>query len=992
MASHTAQSIGELLTAQGPYPARVAEDQALLTSLAERIDKTYTTDSMTDLLRKQVPESPDEATLMRVLRDFKRTESMRSFAREVEQRANVRQTTAEIADIAQAALTICVEEGARLLGDPTLADGFCVLGMGKLGGRELNFSSDVDLIYICEDDIDEERGRNMERLAKLVTRLMDENTSDGYVFRVDLRLRPEGTRGPVVQCIGPMVEYYASFGRTWERSALLKARPVAGNLTLGNELLTTLDSFIYRKYLDFTAIEELKGMKDAINRNAQVSAVVGLKTESEPPPEPAQPASPLKSRLKNKLSGGFPIQRRPVKKAPPPDVSQPKEVDTTGLLGWDLKIGIGGIREIEFFVQALQLVHSGTQENLRVKNTLDALDRLLYRGLIADQDHQALCDAYGFLRLVEHRVQMQHDRQGHRLPQTSKELAELAARLELSEQELRERLIKHRTFVQNIFGRLFEDSAQESAQPTVVLGGPKALDTVLATDDPDEPAVLDALKELGFERPRQVAGQLSILREKDYGPFSRRSTSRESELGEYILKCASSAPDPDQSFSQLTRFLTLVGARPGFYSMLAENPHATRLLLHVFGSSAYLSSALLKEPAIFSRLVGAGTVKIQKLQSEMQAELTARLEPVEDPEHRIGVIRRYHQEETLRVGLHETGGAADVIVSTRQLSYLAEVVIQQVMREVYEPLRTRRRRPGSTLPEIQEIPFGVVGMGKLGGHELGFGSDLDMIFVYEDDRQWRLEHSFFSRLAQRIVRTLSSAGTDGKMYEVDTRLRPSGQQGALVVSLEAFEQYHLEQAALWERQALLRARLIAGNPSINESFETVRRRLVFDRPVPADATMQINDMVERIREANTTYDTVDVKFGKGGLVDIEFLVQSLQLECTQLDSPPENRALSRNTHEAIKGLAQLKRWDVDFDQLGHDYLRLRVIEARLRIADQRADSQIPNDPQALRRLARRVGFVGEKAGELLLAELDAIFERVVAAKSLATQPGSAHAE
>lgn len=977
--------VTEVLSNQGEYPrGEVSRHPEWVAEIALFGNRARDLTEFRERLAEDLKGVDDVAGLMVGLRHFKRRESLRVFWREVLGTASIRETTAEIAGIAEAALDASLRYAARFVGDESLADEMSVLGMGKLGGAELNFSSDVDLIFVASDAV-RNRMEMVEEVARLVTTVMSEINAHGYVFRVDLRLRPHGTQGPLVPPVSSILEYYASWGRTWERGALLKARAVAGNLELGEQLLKDLEGFIFRRYLDFQAIEELRAMKEQINRQARASDIVGLPLERAPEQKPGAPVeTPLKSRLKSKLAGvqsprrshGPGISATPKASAVMPEAA--REVDEGGVVGWDVKIGKGGIREIEFFVQALQLVHCGTRPHLRVRNTLDALDRLLFAGLITADDHQVLAEAYAFFRRVEHRVQMSADRQGHRLPDSAEGLAQLSERMGMEMEVFRCLILSHRTGVHAMFSRLFESGEKESTRPTVEPQGTDALDTILGAETQSferdgvlepAPGILKALSSLGFERPRQVAGQILVLRSKTYGPFADRALAEEARLARYLLETAGAAPEADQAFSYLTRFITSIGDRPGYFRMLRDNPHACRLLVHVFGSSPYLSSALLREPAIVERLLGASTVAIVRSVNDMREDLEKRLVRILDPEHRIGVIRRFHQEETLRIGLHDAGGATTIGQTQEQLSLLAETVIRAVLIEVYEPLRTYKRREGSVLPPLEEIPILIVGMGKLGGRELSFGSDLDLLFVYENERQWRLEHSFFSRLAQRVIRTLSTG--DGKMYEVDTRLRPSGQQGALVVSLEAFKAYHLESAELWERQALIRARGIAGSEQLTRTFQKIRTELVFGRPLPEEARGQIHRMLGRIRE-HTLGSTFDVKVSPGGLVEIEFAVQWLQLFYGQ----QHEELRGPSTMQALRVLEQIKPLDLDFRQLRKDYEKLRIVETRLRMTDNRGLSALPSDPREASMLARRLGYDGSQAAENMHTDLRETAQRV----------------
>ncbi|QDG53309.1 hypothetical protein FIV42_21950 [Persicimonas caeni] len=1018
------------LAAQGEHPARTLQHRpeelsylagARSTNLVRGLDSLK--GELHGHIEAAVAEGADrEEAVFNELRRLKRRESLRIFLREVENLSSVRQTTAEIAELAEACLDVAVVQGAEVLGRPELAEHFCVLGMGKLGGRELNFSSDVDLIYVSSNEaaVDADVKTGVDALARWVTKAMESVTEEGYVFRVDLRLRPEGSKGPLVHSLGAMVDYYLNWGRTWERSAMVKARPVAGNRQMGEELLVDLEPFMYRRYLDFNVLDELRAMKEQINRNAHVSAVVGIEEDKVDKPErraekKQSSSSSLQDRLRRKMRRGggskstrlgrasrFSLSKKNHDEAPTePESTEGAPAKTpapsTGSpYGWDVKIGVGGIREIEFFVQALQLIHCGTRPSLRVRRTLDALDRLLYAGLITHDDHAVLADAYDLFRRVEHRVQMEHDRQSHRLPADAAGFERLARRMLTDADELRERLTFFRKKVGAMFERLFSESAQSPEEPTVRESRPTELATVLGAPPEHlfDAAVIDALTEVGFRRPRQVAGQLQMLRDKTYGPFGRRAGTEQSQLSRFIMQACATAPNPDQAFSYWSRLSTVVGERPGFYDMLFENPHATRLLLHVFGSSDFLASIVMREPNVIDYLLGAGTVAIVREKDEMVRELERRLTGIHDPSHRLGRMRRFHQEEVLRIALHEVAGACDIGETVRQLSMLAEVVIDLILGEVYANLAQRLDATQGGLPSVDELPFVVLAMGKLGGRELTFGSDLDIIFVYEPDEKVGLDHQFFARMAQRLVRNLSSVSEHGKLYDVDTRLRPSGRQGTLVVSLEAFREYHETRADLWERQALIRARALTGRADLRERLTRLRDELAFEKPVPDDAREQFRAMRDRMVEHLTGEgEGFDIKADPGGMIDVEFLTQYLQLvyggrlESSEMQ-PSQARGeqviegvRSQNTLRALVGLAEAPELadlepQADYVALLDDYRTLRRIEARLRMSDQRGTNRVPHDEDEQHILARRLGYQGSGARRQLQAELDALSARV----------------
>lgn len=1019
------------LAEQGDYPARMlAQDPYLLRYLHERVGKsTPDLDELCEALRVEVSlarasDEPGSARerILDALRIFKRRESLAIYAREVSGVYSVRQTTMAIAYLAIASLRVCLEQAGVFVGSPALADKICVLGMGKLGGFELNYSSDVDLILVCADGAlsDPEQRATIEQIAREMIALMEEVTARGYVFRVDMRLRPEGARGQLLQSLGPMVAYYLEWGRTWERSAMLKARPIAGDIATGEELLRQLEPFLYRRYLDFDAIEDLRAMKQLVNQNAQLSSVLGMTAREVDEQAPKAKTSSLTARLRARRRAPAPRRRRPRVKlkarasreaegAPDPhELAERAErggegsasdrqmyKQEHGVLGWDVKIGVGGIREIEFFVQAIQLVHCGTRPAIRVRSTLEALDRLLYAGLISNDDHEVLSDAYDFLRRVEHRVQMEHDRQGHRLPGELEGLRRLARRLGMTIEELQATLKIHREAVTGIFSRLFHKERHAGDEPTLEQPAMLALDTVCAARGEAifEKPVLDALERAGFRKPRQIAGQLHMLAQKTHGPYGQRASTRLRELGRYLLNACASTPDPERAFSVMTRLVTAVGDREWFWTMLAQNPHATRLLVHLFSTSEYLGGVLVRDPNIISELLGLGSAKIERSNSELREELAESLARIEDPSHRIGKIHRFHQEQMLRLALHEIGGAARIEHTTRQLGQLGELVVEAMLQEVWTNMRRSSKLVHA--PHLcVDLPFCVLGMGKLGGRELGFSSDLDLIFVCEADETMRLDLDQFARLAQRFVRALSSISAQGRLYEVDTRLRPSGRQGTLVVTIEALRSYHSKLAGLWERQALLRARPLTGTQWLRREVGELRRDLAIERDVPEALAREMGQMRARmLTAASRSARVFDVKSSRGGLVDVEFSAQYLQLWCAREGLRPVSdlRALvgeeldegiySQNTWKALRALAlrpeiQREFPDVDVEVLAQDYLMLRRLEARIRLNEQRAQTTLPEASQARLEIARRLGFQGAQALEQLEHAIDETSARV----------------
>ena len=913
-------------------------------------------------------DDPLDDVLSPALRQFRHRQLMRIFLREIEG-ASLRRTTAEVADVAQVCLQVALEDVAAAHGLPDLPHQFCVIGMGKLGGRELNFSSDIDLVFVASDDCrtDHASHARVEQATREVVRLIDEVTDLGRVFRVDLRLRPEGSRGPLIPSASGLVDYCLHWGTTWERGAWLKARPVAGNLELGSSILQQLEPFLFRRSLDFDAIDELRRMKELIDEEARAADF--LKTSAKAAKTPPARVSSFKRKLMGKFSA------QSVGRATPPtpqnvaDPTPPEHADP--LAGWDVKIGQGGIREIEFFVQALQLVHCGLRPELRVRTTLDALDRLLYAGLVAAADHARLADAYDLLRRVEHRIQMAEDRQSHRLPTDEEQWIVLAQRLDTTTDELRGELTQARRDVREIFERLFEASPRRGDKATVGEDQESILQRIIGLpagrllDD----SVLQSLAAAGFARPRQIAGQLQVLRQKSHGPFSEHPRFGDPQVARHLLAAVRDAPDPEAALGHLVRFATAVGDAPHRWAMLTENPHAARLLIHLFGSSPPLANLLAREPRTFERLIYGGAHSIVRTREEVAGDLPRRVEGVTDRSRRIGRIRHFHHEQVLRLALHEVAGAVEVEQTCSQLTDLAQVVIERLFREV-----AHEWAPQSEVDPLSELPLALVGMGKLGGGEMGFGSDLDFFFVYDADHRHGLEHQRATSLARRFVRALTNATEMGSFYEIDLRLRPSGSRGTLVVSVDAWRDYHLHRAALWERQALTRARALTGPPELRRQLDRARRSLAFERPLPDGARQEIAVMRGRLADAAIEPGAgFDMKFGEGGLLDVEFLVQWLQL------STPDEEVLgeARSTFDALRALTALEQGParaLDREALLRDYIWLRRLECRMSIAG--LGTQIPQEGVARRSLVRQMGHQGRQGDRHFDVELQEVRRRI----------------
>lgn len=859
--------------------------------------------------------SEAEEDLKRALRRMKHREMTRIATRDLAGIASLPEVTEALSDLAAATLEGAVRFARKALsakaGEPmaSLPDGarrpcrFVVLGMGKLGGLELNFSSDIDLIYLYETDQGETEGgeaplslhQYFVRLGEAVTRIISEATEDGFVFRVDLRLRPEGTRGELVNSLRAAEIYYESWGQTWERAALIKARPVAGDRELGEAFLRSMIPFVFRKYLDFTSIEEIKGMKDRINQ----AAARGRREER------------------------------------------------------DLKLGAGGIREIEFFVQAHQLIYGGKDPSLRLRGTVEALSALSRLRIISEKEQAELVESYVFLRRLEHRIQAHRERQTHVLPQPEEDLRRLARAMDLDDaQALLAALDRRMAAVHGIYGRLF--GSDRGAAPSAV---PPEVQALFLPEPPPKDTA-ERLSLLGFRDAEGARRNLDILRD---GPphtrISQRARQYLDHIAPEILFRAAKSPDPDMALSHVERFLTAVGARTMFYALLYEKPKVLEALVRLFGSSRFLSGFLLRHPELLDTFLRNDLSVLYKTKSDLRKELGEELASCDGYEQELDALRRFKHLETLRIGIHDLGGVLSLDEGMVQLSALAEALLTHTLLLARREVRRRFGVPVAS-DTGGEAGFIVLGMGKLGSEELSYHSDLDIIFLYSgagetapdqdvrEDGEFRriTNHEYFAKVAQRMISILTTATREGHVYRLDTRLRPSGNAGPLVSSLAAFMRYHEGSAQLWERQALLKCRFVAGDRDLGRQVETLAREFIYDRPLPANAAEEIHRLRTRmeVELGREREDRLNLKVGRGGVVDVEFAVQYLQL----LHGAKHPAIRARNTLKALyelqrAGIVSLEQYKV----LEGGYRFLRSLDVRLRLSHDASIDQF--DPQVL---------------------------------------------
>jgi glutamate-ammonia-ligase adenylyltransferase len=903
-----AAELVSLLTAQSDWlSTAIIRDPRAVSRLAAdpylRREKSEAT--MRRELAMLLEESDD---LARTLRRYRNGEYLRLGARELGM-GTAAEVGRELSGLASACLDAALirvhAELERRHGPPLTDAGkrcrFVVFGMGKLGGEELNFSSDIDLVYLYETDAGAAGELSLHqyfsKVSERLTRVISEVTDDGFVFRVDLRLRPEGSRGAICNSLAAAESYYESFGRPWERQAWLKARPVAGDPSLGEEVLEVLAPFIWPRSTG---------------------------------PDVIRHVHELMTKIRAELGD--------------PD---------------DVKVGPGGIREIEFFVQALQMVH-GRAPAVRERGTLRALDKLLFAGVVSDAERRALAEAYVFLRRVEHRLQLDGLRQTHALPADPERRALVARRLgSPSLEAFDDQLGRVRRRVADIYATL---GAPDSP--------PRPAIARLA--DPSQPReqVIASLAELGFASPEASADEIALLHAKPHSPFAQTEA-----LGAALLDEVSASPDPDLALRRLVDLVGRRGAASSIWRLIEMHRPLARLLMSLFGTSEFLSKELIAHPELVEPLLSARQAQPVRTRADIDALVAAGLSGLDDEEQQLNALRRLKREEVLRIGLFDVAGELEPARVTRQLSDLAESLLDAVVRVVQPAVFHRYGAPSATLA--------VVGLGKLGGAELSYSSDLDLVFVYSGEGQARggreaSHHEVFTRLAQRIVHGLTTFLDEGRLYEIDTRLRPSGQQGALVSSLEAFRSYHRHEAQLWERQALIKARTVAGDRTLGDAIELITLGHVYG-PQPAGTAQRIAAEIGRLRArverelAHESAHRFNIKSGRGGLLDVEFLVQYLQLR----EGPRLPSLRVRSTLDALEALRDEGVLPAgEARELAESYAFLRKLEARLRIVHDRSIHEIHDDPKELSKLARRLAYHGEEPGARLLADYKLHVERV----------------
>lgn len=857
------------------------------------------------------------------IRQYKRKESLRIGVRDLLEDADLETTTLELTHLAEATLQTCYEIGVTeltpKLGSPLAEDkktisNFAIIGMGKFGGFELNFSSDIDVMFVYSDegqtDKDVENSEYFGKLCEFIIKAMSEVTASGYVFRVDVRLRPESSVGTIVRSIEGYEAYYEGWGEIWERQALIKARPVAGDIELGKQFIQTIQPFVYQRYLDGLSISEIK------------TDIRHTKTR---------------------------IERRVIA-----DNENPQT---------HVKLGIGGIRDIEFIIQYLQLVHGGPIATLRNRNSLETLDLLCEHGLLRREDSKTLSEAYRFLRTVEHRIQIEADQQRYSLPSKQEDLIRLARSSGYRDSDNESALDafhrdykKHTHAVRKVFDKIFATSEAD-----------EDIDISLLLSTKDLGMIKRILEPFGFENPREAQWRIKLMAEGPEGSrFSPGVRTKLIEIAPTLLNCLRHTPDPDMALSYIEAFTGRVGARASYYTMFQQNPSILDMLARLCGTSLFLSELLIAHPESFDVLTAPAVMEqprtlAEKLDGALQIIANA-------PEvHVFNVLRQFKNGEVLRIGLRSILKRANLWTTTAELSDLAEATLKAIYPHISGQFKQQYGIPMTS--DGVEATFSIIGMGKLGGRELNFSSDLDVMMVYSghgESTKGLSNAEYFAKLGLELINRFKDTGS-GTIYELDLRLRPYGTGGALALPLDGYERYFKEHAETWERQALIRARPVVGDESLGRRFLEVAHAFTYRQPLTQDEVAEIIHTRQR-KETQATRlvttkrrrhrkKTKDVKSGYGGLVDIEFAVQTLQL----IYGTQHPIVRAQNTLDAI---AQLNEIGVittsDKEHLVRDYEFLRRVENSLRIVHDRPLNALPDQTAELDKLAKRVGYLDQE--------------------------------
>ncbi|MCW5749667.1 MAG: bifunctional [glutamine synthetase] adenylyltransferase/[glutamine synthetase]-adenylyl-L-tyrosine phosphorylase [Alphaproteobacteria bacterium] len=877
------------------------------------------------LLAEQLERLPGPATpladLMARLRAAKRRVALLTAIADIGGFWPLEQVTAALSDLAAGALhaaaghllLAAANEGDMALpdpADPCHGSGLALIAMGKLGARELNYSSDIDIIVLYDQETVPYRGRReirdfFVRMTQGLVRLMQERTSDGYVFRTDLRLRPDPAATPVAISMEAAETYYESLGQNWERAAMIKARAIAGDIEAGRGFLERIAPFVWRKNLDFAAIEDIHSIKRQIHAHKGHSEIA--------------------------------------------------------VPGHNIKVGRGGIREIEFFAQTQQLILGGRVRQLRISTTCGALRALVQTGRLEQAVATELIAAYEFLRRVEHRLQMIDDEQTQTLPETTAGLSRLATFLGFADAAaFSVALTEVLRRVQAHYAALFEASPDLGAEEG----------SLVFTGTEDDPDTIRTLARMGYGEVSMVA---ATIRGWHHGRYRAMRSVRARELltalMPRLLQALARTASPDDAFRRFDDFLSKLPAGVQLFSLFYNNPELLDLVALVMGSAPRLSERLSRQPGLFDNVLAADFADPLPDADRLTEDLRTFLETARDFQDILDFTRRFANDRRFQVGVQALRRRIDIEEEGRALTAIAEAVLRNLLDFVGREFARQHGR-------LTSGGMTIIGLGKFGAGEMTFGSDLDLIFVYDHDpeaeqsdgRTQLAPSQYFTRLSQRIINALTALTGEGVLYEVDMRLRPSGNKGPIAVHFDGLARYQREEAWTWEHMALTRGRVVGGPDELRARCQALLAEILARPRDPDKLRVEVLEMHAKLMAQHGTDDPWNIKHANGGLVDAEFLAQYLVLR-HGADDPA---LVTGNTALAFRRLGTAGKIDRKVaEALARDTLLLRALQAMLRLCfDSREDGA--RMPPGLERLLASVGGTGDFAGlEKALVEAQA---------------------
>ncbi len=886
------------LFGNSPFLAAIAERYTEETANLLTTDPNVSIQGLLADLRAERPEAETRQELIAQLRINKAKLSLITAYADVSGLWTLKQVTKALSDFASAALELAL---GRLLyeamkkGDldwphdnaepvsPHLGAncGYFILGLGKLGAFELNYSSDIDLIALYDPEITKYRGRKTTaqfwiKITQDLMQMIEQRTMHGYVFRTDLRLRPDPGATPVAIAVEAAESYYHSMAVNWERSAMIKARVVAGDQTAGTQYLSNLSSWIWRRNMDFGALQDIAAIKNQINRH----------------------------------------------------YGQTRGIEA----GYNVKLGHGGIREIEFFAQVNQLLHAGRHPSLRLSGTVDALTELKILDLVSDRDAEDLVCAYEYLRTLEHRIQMVDDAQTHVLPQSTEDLSRISMFMHHdSTADMLSTLKAHTDTVSRIYDSLLPDYSESKAAAF------------------SENLLAETLTELGFKEPDKA---FSVIQAWRRGRYLALRTQRAKSLLEQCLPTLLEAfAQTERPIAALLRFDTFVSQLPAgvqLFSLLHSNPSLFTLLARVMGLAPALAETLAKKPELWDMVLEPSFFAPIENETILKAELETRLASAQDFQDILDYVRKFVAEQKFRAGVHLLESLSGVAESGAALTRVADVALKALIPHVSSEFS---RRHGA----FPDGGIAVLAMGKYGGRELTHTSDLDIVFLYHakdmtqmsDGLKPLMPSQYFSRLGQNIITAITALTPEGRLFEVDTRLRPSGSQGPLVVTLKTFEDYYAKSAWAWEHMALTRARVILCPDAMTAPLKAAVKNVLTQKRDHNALLLAVDTMHDKLVAQFGTQNIWSVKHCRGGLVDIEFICQYLMLKNGHTHADVFEADLS-------KAIAKLEHYNLlqseSANQLESAHQMLQKTQSLLRLSVGNAPQTSQDIPLELRQI------------------------------------------